>query len=95
VLVIYQPIKMGKDERIFVSDAIMQDPVQAALVQLRRTRLLVREQGELGGKADVGQRDLLSDKRFPLRGQSLLEPGGIDCERLLGAGVDRRIDGAV
>ena len=35
--------------------------VQAALVQLRSPRVLVHEQRELGSKADVGQRDVISN----------------------------------
>lgn len=87
-----QPSKVGEYQRVVVLDRRMQDPAQPTLTQLLGPRVLVHEQRKLGGKADVGQRDTVSDERFPLRRQRLLKPRAVDRERLLGAPVNRRID---
>jgi len=52
--------------------------------------VLVHEQREFGGKADVGNRDAGSHQRLPPRRQCLLDPRGIDRERILGARNDPR-----
>jgi hypothetical protein len=61
VLVVNQPGKVGEHEGIIVPDARMQYLVQAAIVQLRCPRMLFHEQREFGSKADVGQRDVISN----------------------------------